>query len=149
MGLTTTVRGRTYTFKDLKDVLARANERKSGDELAGVAAMLEQADEAFCRVEDGLRTYAANYGAYMTEIFRAGLQSIGYGQREAALAIGMTQWQVMRRIILPQAIRIIIPDVGTTTPSTFGYFARRSSVNLSAILRDTVAEQLTEEMIPM
>ena len=48
----------------------------------------------------------------MTEIFRAGLQSISYGQREAALAIGMTPWQVMRRIILPQAIRIITPDVG-------------------------------------
>jgi len=48
----------------------------------------------------------------MTEIFRAGLQSISYGQREAALAIGMTPLQVMRRIILPQAIRIIIPDAG-------------------------------------
>ncbi len=60
----------------------------------------------------GILALSLNYGAYMTEIFRAGLQSIGYGQREAALAIGMTQWQVMRRIILPQAIRIIIPDVG-------------------------------------
>ncbi len=60
----------------------------------------------------GILALSLNYGAYMTEIFRAGLQSISYGQREAALAIGMTQWQVMRRIILPQAIRIIIPDVG-------------------------------------
>jgi polar amino acid transport system permease protein len=60
----------------------------------------------------GILALSLNYGAYMTEIFRAGLQSIGYGQREAALAIGMTPWQVMRRIILPQAIRIIIPDVG-------------------------------------
>jgi polar amino acid transport system permease protein len=48
----------------------------------------------------------------MTEIFRAGIQSIGYGQREAALALGMTRWQMLRRIILPQAIRIIIPDIG-------------------------------------
>ena len=53
-----------------------------------------------------------NYGAYMTEIFRAGIQSISYGQREAAIALGMTPWQVMRRVVLPQAIRIIIPDVG-------------------------------------
>lgn len=60
----------------------------------------------------GIVALSLNYGAYMTEIFRAGLQSIGYGQREAALAIGMTPWQVMRRIILPQAVRIIIPDVG-------------------------------------
>jgi polar amino acid transport system permease protein len=60
----------------------------------------------------GILALSLNYGAYMTEIFRAGLQSISYGQREAALAIGMTPWQVMRRIILPQAIRIILPDVG-------------------------------------
>jgi polar amino acid transport system permease protein len=60
----------------------------------------------------GILALSLNYGAYMTEIFRAGLQSIGYGQREAALAIGMTPLQVMRRIILPQAVRIIIPDVG-------------------------------------
>jgi polar amino acid transport system permease protein len=60
----------------------------------------------------GILALSLNYGAYMTEIFRAGLQSISYGQREAALAIGMTPWQVMRRIILPQAVRIIIPDVG-------------------------------------
>ena len=63
-------------------------------------------------VPAGILALSLNYGAYMTEIFRAGLQSISYGQREAALAIGMTPWQVMRRIILPQAIRIIIPDVG-------------------------------------
>jgi polar amino acid transport system permease protein len=60
----------------------------------------------------GILALSLNYGAYMTEIFRAGLQSISYGQREAAIALGMTPWQVLRRIILPQAIRIIIPDVG-------------------------------------
>jgi polar amino acid transport system permease protein len=60
----------------------------------------------------GILALSLNYGAYMTEIFRAGLQSISFGQREAALAIGMTPWQVMRRIVLPQAIRIILPDVG-------------------------------------
>lgn len=60
----------------------------------------------------GILALSLNYGAYMTEIFRAGLQSISHGQREAAIALGMTPWQVMRRVILPQAIRIIIPDVG-------------------------------------
>ncbi len=60
----------------------------------------------------GILALSLNYGAYMTEIFRAGLQSISYGQREAALALGMTPWQVMQRVILPQAVRIIIPDVG-------------------------------------
>ncbi|HXF36729.1 MAG TPA: amino acid ABC transporter permease [Actinomycetota bacterium] len=53
-----------------------------------------------------------NYGAYMTEIFRAGIQSIGHGQMEAAYALGMTYRQAMRRVILPQAIRVIIPPTG-------------------------------------
>lgn len=53
-----------------------------------------------------------NYGAYMSEIFRAGIQAIGHGQTEAALALGMTPWQAMRRIVLPQAFRIVIPDIG-------------------------------------
>ncbi len=63
-------------------------------------------------VPAGILALSLNYGAYMTEIFRAGLQSIGHGQREAAIALGMTPLQVMRRVILPQAIRIIIPDIG-------------------------------------
>jgi polar amino acid transport system permease protein len=53
-----------------------------------------------------------NYGAYMSEIFRAGIQAVGRGQIEAAYALGMTPWQTMRRIVLPQALRIITPDIG-------------------------------------
>lgn len=60
----------------------------------------------------GVLALGINYGAYMTEIFRAGIQSIGIGQREAALAIGMTQGQIMRRIVLPQALRLIVPPTG-------------------------------------
>ena len=60
----------------------------------------------------GVLALGINYGAYMTEIFRAGIQSIGIGQREAALAIGMTNGQIMRRIILPQALRLIVPPTG-------------------------------------
>ena len=63
-------------------------------------------------IQSGILALSLNYGAYMTEIFRAGIQSIGHGQREAAISIGMTNWQLMRRVILPQAIRIIIPDIG-------------------------------------
>jgi polar amino acid transport system permease protein len=63
-------------------------------------------------VQSGILALSLNYGAYMTEIFRAGIQSISHGQREAAESIGMTRWQLMRRIILPQAIRVIIPDIG-------------------------------------
>ena len=55
---------------------------------------------------------AFNYGAYMTEIFRAGIQAVPRGQIEAAGALGMTDSQTMRRVILPQAIRIVIPAIG-------------------------------------
>jgi polar amino acid transport system permease protein len=60
----------------------------------------------------GILALSINYGAYMTETFRAGIQSISGGQREAALSLGMTPGQCMRRIILPQALRIVIPPVG-------------------------------------
>ena len=60
----------------------------------------------------GVLALGLNYGAYMTEIMRAGIQSVGVGQREAALAIGMTQRQIMQRIVLPQAFRMVIPPIG-------------------------------------
>lgn len=60
----------------------------------------------------GVLALGLNYGAYMTEIMRAGIQSVGIGQREAALAIGMTQRQIMQRIVLPQAFRLVIPPIG-------------------------------------
>ena len=63
-------------------------------------------------IQSGILALSLNYGAYMTEIFRAGIQSIAHGQREAAESIGMTGWQMMRRVILPQAVRVIIPDIG-------------------------------------
>jgi polar amino acid transport system permease protein len=52
------------------------------------------------------------YAAYMTEIYRAGIQSIPKGQMEAARSLGMTYAQAMRHIILPQAIRVVLPPVG-------------------------------------
>ena len=55
---------------------------------------------------------ATSEGAYMAEIIRAGILSVGAGQREAALALGMTSSKVMRRIILPQALRVSIPPTG-------------------------------------
>jgi len=52
------------------------------------------------------------YGAYEAEVFRAGIQSIGKGQTEAARSLGMTYLQAMRFIILPQAIRRVLPPLG-------------------------------------
>lgn len=60
----------------------------------------------------GVLALGLNYGAYMSEIFRAGLASVGRGQREAAIAIGMTPWQTMKRVVLPQALKFAIPPIG-------------------------------------
>jgi polar amino acid transport system permease protein len=60
----------------------------------------------------GILALGVNYGAYMTETFRAGIQAIGKGQREAAQALGMNASQTFRRIVVPQAFRIVIPPIG-------------------------------------
>ena len=60
----------------------------------------------------GIIALSFNYGAYMTEIFRAGIQAVPRGQREAAGALGMTENLIMRRIVLPQATRIVTPAIG-------------------------------------
>ncbi|MEN8098498.1 MAG: ABC transporter permease subunit, partial [Chloroflexota bacterium] len=63
-------------------------------------------------VTAGVLALGVNYGAYMTEIFRAGIQAISKGQHEAAQALGMSRAQAFHRIILPQAFRIVIPPIG-------------------------------------
>ncbi len=55
---------------------------------------------------------ALGYGAYLAEIYRAGIESIPKGQMEAARSLGMTYWQAMRLVILPQAIRNVLPPLG-------------------------------------
>jgi polar amino acid transport system permease protein len=55
---------------------------------------------------------AISYGAFSAEIFRAGIESIGRGQMEAARSLGMSYFQAMRHIILPQAVRRVLPPLG-------------------------------------
>lgn len=67
------------------------------------------------RVEPFIAAVAAcgiNSGAYVSEIFRAGIQAIDIGQMEAGRSLGMTWWQTMYSIILPQAVRNILPPLG-------------------------------------
>jgi polar amino acid transport system permease protein len=60
----------------------------------------------------GVIALSTCYGAYMTEIFRAGIQSISHGQWEAADALGLTRVTTFRKVIMPQALRIIVPPTG-------------------------------------
>jgi polar amino acid transport system permease protein len=63
-------------------------------------------------IPSGILALGFNYGAYLTEIFRAGVEAIPRGQREAAAALGMQERDIMRRVILPQAVRIVTPAIG-------------------------------------
>jgi polar amino acid transport system permease protein len=63
-------------------------------------------------IPSGIIALSFNYGAYLTEVFRAGIQAVPRGQVEAARSLGLREREVMRRVILPQAIRIVIPAVG-------------------------------------
>ena len=75
-----------------------------------------------------------NYGAYMTEIFRAGLQAVPGGQREAAVALGMSERTAFRRIVAPQAFRIIVPAIGNDFVAMLKDSALASAVTLQEIL---------------
>ncbi len=59
----------------------------------------------------GITGLGLNYAASEAENYRAGIQSIAHGQTEAALALGMSRWQTLRHVVLPQAFRVVIPPV--------------------------------------
>jgi polar amino acid transport system permease protein len=75
-----------------------------------------------------------NEGAYMSEIVRAGIISVDEGQFDAAKAIGMTQGQTMRRIVLPQSMRVIIPPTGNETISMLKYTSLASVIAVHDLL---------------
>jgi polar amino acid transport system permease protein len=62
----------------------------------------------------GIAGMTLAYAAYLSEIYRSGIQAVDRGQTEAALSLGMSRVQVMGLIVLPQAIRIVIPPIGNT-----------------------------------
>jgi polar amino acid transport system substrate-binding protein len=73
--------------------------------------LLPELDIALPPLVAGIAGLAINYSAYEAEIYRAGLQAIPAGQMEAALALGMSRRLALRRVIVPQAVRIVIPPV--------------------------------------
>ncbi len=75
-----------------------------------------------------------NYGAYMTEIFRAGIQAVPLGQREAAAALGMSSRIAFLRIVAPQAFRIIVPAIGNDFVAMLKDSALASTVALQEIV---------------
>ena len=62
-------------------------------------------------LQAGTICLALNCGAYMAEIIRAGIQSVDKGQMEAARSLGLPYWKAMQKVVLPQAIRTMIPSI--------------------------------------
>ena len=75
-----------------------------------------------------------NEAAYMSEIIRAGIQSVPKGQREAAAAIGMSSSTAFRRIVLPQALRVIVPPAFNNIIGMLKYSSLVSVLSLSELL---------------
>ncbi|MBU3155472.1 amino acid ABC transporter permease [Clostridium estertheticum] len=80
-------------------------------------------------------TFSLNYGAYFTEIFRSGIQSIDKGQYEAAKVLGMSYRQTMSKIILPQAFKRIIPPMCNEGITLIKDTALLAAIGLQDILR--------------
>jgi polar amino acid transport system permease protein len=87
----------------------------------------------------GMLALGLNEGAYMAEIVRAGIISVPEGQTQAAQSLGMTRLQTMRRIVLPQAMRVIIPPTGNETISML---KTTSLVSVIAVTELTYSAQL-------
>ncbi|WP_076461182.1 amino acid ABC transporter permease [Limosilactobacillus caccae] len=66
----------------------------------------------FERYDAALVAFILNYAAYFAEIFRGGFQSVDQGQFEAAKVLRLSYWQTLRKIIIPQVVKIVIPSIG-------------------------------------
>jgi polar amino acid transport system permease protein len=85
----------------------------------------------------GVLALGINAGAYVAEIIRGGLLSIPKGQSESALAAGMTYLQLMRRIILPQVVRVIIPPITNEAASTLKNTSLLSTITIMELMLQT------------
>jgi His/Glu/Gln/Arg/opine family amino acid ABC transporter permease subunit len=65
----------------------------------------------FRPVTAGILCFALQYGSWLSEIYRSGIQAVGRGQREAAASLGLTETQALFSVVLPQAIRIVLPSI--------------------------------------
>ena len=82
----------------------------------------------------GVLALTLNYSAYISEVYRSGIQAIAKGQHDAAAALGMTHALAMRRIILPQAIRIVVPTLGNYFIGLFKDTALCSAVSIQELV---------------
>ncbi len=85
-------------------------------------------------IQAGLAGLSINYGAYLSEVFRAGIAAVDRGQWEAADALGLSRGWTMRLVVLPQAIRIVVPPVGNYFVSLFKDTALVSTISIAELM---------------
>ncbi len=85
-------------------------------------------------IVSGMLGLAINYGAYPSEVFRAGILAVEKGQWEAAEAIGLRHGLILRLVVLPQAIRIVLPPVGNYFISLFKDTALVSTISIGELI---------------
>ncbi len=85
-------------------------------------------------IVSGILGLMINYGAYLSEVFRAGILAVDRGQWEAADAIGLRHGLILRLVVLPQAIRIVLPPVGNYFISLFKDTALVSTISIGELI---------------
>jgi polar amino acid transport system permease protein len=95
---------------------------------------LPQAGIVLDPVPTAIAALSLNYGAYMTEVFRSGIQAVPHGQTEAAESLGMTPGTTFRRIIVPQAFRIVTPAIGNDFVAMIKDSSLATAVGVTEIL---------------
>ncbi|MEO0384779.1 MAG: amino acid ABC transporter permease [Pseudomonadota bacterium] len=87
-------------------------------------------------VESAILGLALNEGAYLAEIIRAGIMSVDKGQNDAGRSLGMTWWERMRIVILPQAVRTIIPPLGNQFNGMLKTTSLVSVISMEELMRN-------------
>ncbi len=94
----------------------------------------EPFDQLFrSEVNEGILALAIGYGAYLAEVYRAGIEAIPRGQMEAARSLGLSYVQAMRHVVLPQALRIILPPLGNDFVSMLKDSALTSAISVKEL----------------
>ena len=89
----------------------------------------------FSVLEAAVLGLALNEAAYLSEILRGGILSVAKGQTEAARALGLRPWQIFRLVVLPQALRVIIPPLGNSVNGLLKTTSIASVISMEEVLR--------------
>lgn len=99
------------------------------------------------RFESALLSFVLNYTAYFSEIFRGGIQSINRGQYEAASVLGLSKGLTMRRIVIPQVFKIVLPSLGNEVINLVKDTALVSIIALGDLLKIAYSASMREANI--